>query len=125
MELGGIHTSAIRSMRELAMSAFKTFFETQYGDGFKGARLDDSALRHIGGMLDEQCAQAETKARQENGPYGLRMLDILNQKLNELAAHRPRDIFDLTPEILKGFVGLRVADCIIKFSDKPEDDFYD
>lgn len=123
MALGGINASAIKSMRTLAISTFGYFFKAQYKSKLKDTHLDRDKLRHIIGILDEQCAQAETKARQKKGPFGSKKLMIIDKKLDKLTRDRSHDIFKLAPETLKGFVGLRVADCTVNFSDKPKEGF--
>ena len=125
MQLGGIHTSAITSMRNLAVSALNHFFRSQYvgeSEG-KNAELNDTTLKHVVGILDEQNAQAETAARLTGAPYGLKKLAILDQKVDDLSKNRSRDVSFLTPEILKGIIGLRMTECVVSFSDEPVEGF--
>ena len=125
MQLGGIHTSAIASMRNLAVNALNHFFRSQYmgeSEG-KNAELNDTTLKHVVGILDEQNAQAETAARLTGAPYGLRKLAILDQKVDDLSKNRSRDVLFLTPEILKGIIGLRMTECVVSFSDEPVEGF--
>ena len=125
MALGGIHTSAIASMRNLTVNAYNHFFRRQHEEELEGEGMESGSrvLNHVTSILDEQSAQAETSARLEGTPFGLKKLEILDKKLNEISKDRSRDVYHLPPEILKGIVGLRVTECKVDFSDAPKEGF--
>ena len=125
MALGGIHTSAIGSMKNLTINAFNHFFKRQHEEESEdeGVESGSDVLKHVVGILDEQSAQAETSARLEVTPFGLKKLEILDKKLDEISKGRSKDVHYLSPEILKGIVGLRVTECKVNFSDEPVEGF--
>jgi len=125
LALGGIHTSAISSMKNLTVNAFNHFFKRQHEEELEGEDMEsgEEILKHVVGILDEQSAQAETSARLEGIPFGLKKLEILDKKLDDLSKDRSKDVHYLSPEILKGIVGLRVTECKVNFSDEPVEGF--
>ena len=125
MALGGVHTSAIYSMKNLTVNAFNYFFKRQHEEESEGKGMESGStiLKHVVGILDEQSAQAETSARLEGTPFGLKKLQILDKKLEEISKDRSKDVYCLSPEILKGIVGLRVTECKVNFSDEPMEGF--
>ena len=125
MSLGGIHDSAIRSMRTLTTNAYNHFFRRQYGEESEDLEIESSEaiLKHVIAILDEIDAKSETKARGIGMPFGLKKLEIIDDKIDQILKDRPKDVHQLSPEILKGLLGLRIVECKSQFSNTPEGGF--
>lgn len=124
MALGGIHMAAIKSITALAINVFEYFISKEHEDMLENhLRINDNELKNMLVILDEQCSQAETSARLTQTPFGLKKLEIIDQKLEQLIKNRHRDVNLLPFEILKGFVGLRIMECTVNFSDEPIEGF--
>lgn len=121
MGLGGINESEIQNIRNLTHSAESYFLEKHYENDIN--QNSKRELTHLETLLSNQAATAETSARLRGKDFGARKLDSINKKIEEIHDKRSKDVFDISPEILKGVVGLLITQCKVAFSDIPKGGF--
>jgi len=122
MQKGGIGENHLDTMRRRKISAEKHFLELQAKK--KGAELDEfeKELNHldqkIRGVCDDVLLEIETQGSNYEMPYGLKMLQKVQDDIKMLVKEHPESVCNFDYESLMGVTGLLTESCSVWWSPK-------
>ena len=90
------------------------------------AVLLETATRHDGNdlvvqvehVVQNECAEAELRAKQKGSPYGSMMLVDVQDRLKKVASERPQIAGKVAYETLMGMAGLLTEECTVWWSER-------